>query len=202
MNWKDVLAKYDADLEQEIIERRDAAKSGRSFCESLLRAGLVDGVDVAALQTDVDGFPDALKNLTAGEIGELENIGATTISAAQWGYLGATNQGVATTDLVTFNSVTATGSILVDTIYEASITNGVYVDGVHMKDGLVDAVDIAALKTDVDGFPDALKNLTAFEIAQLENIGATTIDATPQGLFLPEVLVFLALITFNPGGTP
>jgi len=43
-----------------------------------------------------------LKNLAATEIAELENIGATTISAAQWGYLGAMDQGVATTDSPTF----------------------------------------------------------------------------------------------------
>ena len=45
MNWKEVLEEYDADIEREIKERREAAKSGRSFCESLLRAGLVDGVE-------------------------------------------------------------------------------------------------------------------------------------------------------------
>lgn len=66
--------------------------------------GTVDGVDVAALKTDVDGFPDALKNLTTAEIGELENIGSSTISATQWGYLGATDQGLATTDSPTFTN--------------------------------------------------------------------------------------------------
>jgi len=33
-------------------------------------------------------FPDELKNLTTAEIQQLENIGATTISGAQWGWLG------------------------------------------------------------------------------------------------------------------
>ncbi|MEQ8689171.1 MAG: tail fiber domain-containing protein, partial [Imperialibacter sp.] len=63
-------------------------------------------------------FPDAsgtvaLDNngasaLTTAEIDQLENIDLTTISTTQWGYLGATNQGVATTDNVTFNQVTGT----------------------------------------------------------------------------------------------
>lgn len=64
--------------------------------------GLVDGVDVAGLKTDLDGFPDELKTLTASEIGELGNIGAVTISTTQWGYLGSTDQGVATTDSPSF----------------------------------------------------------------------------------------------------
>lgn len=61
------------------------------------------------IATDLDGFPDDLKNLSAAEIGELENIGATTISAAQWGYLGASNQGIATTDSPTFANITDSG---------------------------------------------------------------------------------------------
>jgi len=36
-------------------------------------------------------FPDELENLTTAEIQQLENIGATTISAAQWGYLGSSS---------------------------------------------------------------------------------------------------------------
>jgi len=46
-----------------------------------------------------------LDALTSAEVDQLENIGATTISAAQWGYVGAMNQGVATGDSVTFADV-------------------------------------------------------------------------------------------------
>lgn len=72
----------------------------------------VDGVDVSSLnsqvqniQTDINEYPDELKNLTTTEIQQLENIGSTTISSTQWGYLGSMNQGVATTDNVQFNKV-------------------------------------------------------------------------------------------------
>lgn len=57
---------------------------------------------VQAVITDLNGFPDELKNLTTGEIQQLENIGTTTITAGQWGYVGALDQGLATTDTVTF----------------------------------------------------------------------------------------------------
>ena len=45
-----------------------------------------------------------LTDLTTGELDQLENIGSSTISATQWGYLGATDQAIATTDAVAFNS--------------------------------------------------------------------------------------------------
>ena len=46
-----------------------------------------------------------LQNLTSDEVTQLGNIDSTTISTTQWGYLGTTNQGVATTDAVTFATV-------------------------------------------------------------------------------------------------
>lgn len=43
--------------------------------------------------------------ITSNEATQLANIGTTTISATQWGYLGAMNQGVTTTSAVTFATV-------------------------------------------------------------------------------------------------
>ena len=130
--------------------------AGLSVGTSITVGGTVDGVDIAALKTDVDGFPDALKNLSTFMIEQVENINASTISPSQWGYLSNQNQDVSSSNDVEFNSLT-------------TFTNS------------VDGVDIPALKTDVDGFPDALKNLTAAEIGELENIGTTTINATQWG---------------------
>jgi len=79
---------------------------------NIVVTGTVDGVDVAALKTDVDGFPDELKNLVTAEIQQLEAIGATTISAAQWGYLGALDQGLTTGSSPTFVNATLTGDLL------------------------------------------------------------------------------------------
>lgn len=66
---------------------------------------------ITALNTDVDGFPDELKNLTTAEIQQLENIGATTISIGQWGYVGGANQALKTSDSPTFGGLTLTGNI-------------------------------------------------------------------------------------------
>ena len=50
-----------------------------------------------------------LNNVTTDELSQLENIGATTISATQWGYLGALNQSLTTNADATFNSVSTSG---------------------------------------------------------------------------------------------
>lgn len=67
--------------------------------------GTVDGVDVAALKSDVDGFPDSLKIFTAAEITQLTNINAYTFTNAQWGYLSDNDQYISTDSNVTHNSI-------------------------------------------------------------------------------------------------
>jgi len=44
---------------------------------------------IETIVTDLDGFPDELKNLTTAEIQQLENINTETILNAQWAYLGS-----------------------------------------------------------------------------------------------------------------
>jgi len=166
-NWvkhylKDGLMEDQIDMNSnDIVNINDIEASNISITGNITISGTVDGVDVSDLKTDVDGFPDELKNLTTAEIQQLENIDSTTISATQWGYLGSLNQDLATTDSPTFNNLTISSNITVS--------------------GTVDGVDVSALKTDVDGFPDELKNLVAIEIQQLENIGSTTISAAQWG---------------------
>jgi len=119
---------------------------------SITVTGTVDGVDVAALQADVtalqadvDGFPDELKNLTASEINQLENIGTNILSSTSWALLSNMNQDVDTGSSVTFNSLFTTTN--------AGIGTNLSVGGNITVTGTVDGVDVAALKTDVDGFP-------------------------------------------------
>ncbi|QQS44617.1 MerR family DNA-binding transcriptional regulator [Candidatus Roizmanbacteria bacterium] len=70
-------------------------------------SGTVDGRDVSADGSNLDTLYTTigLSALTSGEVDQLENIGATTISSTQWGYLGSLNQSVSTTDAVTFTTI-------------------------------------------------------------------------------------------------
>ena len=62
---------------------------------------------------------NGIEALTTAEVDQLENIGTTTISAAQWVYLGASDQALATSDSITHVNFTATG------YYYSSITDSI-----------------------------------------------------------------------------
>lgn len=70
-----------------------------------LKVGTRLNVDSATADTVpiIDGSKDVVSSsVNSTELGQLANIDSTTISATQWGYLGAMDQGVATTDNVQF----------------------------------------------------------------------------------------------------
>ena len=106
-----------------------------------------------AIEIKTNTIPDVL-NLTIAEIHQLQNIDVNTISNAQWGYLGVMDQNVRTSDSPTFGGATINGNITIT--------------------GTVDGVDVAALKTDVDGFPDSLKTVSASKFVTTKADGTFT----------------------------
>jgi hypothetical protein len=81
--------------------------AGLTVNGSISVTGNVDGRDVSADGANLDELYTTigLSALTASEVNQLENIGSTTISATQWGYLGVLDQNLRTTDAVTFSTV-------------------------------------------------------------------------------------------------
>ncbi len=78
---------FNTDRQSEDIFTSDAW----DLMESALKAIETElGTDPAGASTDVKTL---LAGVTAAEMGEIANIGTTTISAAQWGYLGACGAG-------------------------------------------------------------------------------------------------------------
>lgn len=115
--------------------------------------GVAVGSDVQAWSADLDTY--AANPLTAAELGELQNIGSTTISAAQWGYLGTS---------------TAFGASLLDDADAATARATL---------GLEIGTDVQAWDADLDTY--AANPLTAAELGELQNIGSTTISAAQWG---------------------
>lgn len=83
-------------------------------------AGIVSGSSQITLGGDLSGTADSATvvavqgvALTSGEATQLANIGSTTISSTQWGYLGVMDQNVRTTDTVTFGNATITTDLTV-----------------------------------------------------------------------------------------
>lgn len=98
-----IVTRYDDRLGVGVVPPTEAG--GANFSGNIAVGGTVDGVDIAALEVDVDGFPDELKNLTTAEIQQLENIGAVTISSSQWGYVGVLDQSLTTSQNVQFATI-------------------------------------------------------------------------------------------------
>ena len=96
--------------------------AGMSTVNSVVRVTGADQVGETGVSIDnsdnITGANDAdfggdvtvtgtMGGITATERAQLANIDATTISTTQWGYLGAMDQGVATTDTPTFTGLDA-----------------------------------------------------------------------------------------------
>jgi len=67
------------------------------------------GDTVQAFSAALDTY--AANSLTSDELGELQNINSVTITNAQWAFVGAFNQGLTTTSDVTFDLITATDKV-------------------------------------------------------------------------------------------
>ena len=85
----------------------------------------IDGSQTLTNKTIAASQVTEISGLTDAEGAQLENIGTTTISSTQWGYLGASNQGIATSDDVEFNTLTLNGTAITATATELNYTDGV-----------------------------------------------------------------------------
>ena len=97
-------------------------------------SGIVSGSAGVTLAGDVTGTANANTvgkiqgiAITSGEATQLANIDTTTISATQWGYLGALNQGLTQTSTVQFGKVGVGGAS--DATYELKVTGDVGATG-------------------------------------------------------------------------
>ena len=97
------------------------------------------------IETDLNGFPDELKNLTTDEIKQYENMGDNTVSYEQWGYLGSMlGQPLETLgghDVIELDDVSNVGSGKIVTDTERSNWNTAYGWGDHS--GLYDLLGAA-----------------------------------------------------------
>ncbi len=109
--------------------------------------------------------------LTTAEIDQLENIGAITISAAQWGYLGSMSGSPVITETdPKMQTLTSTEVDQLENIGSSTISASQW--------GYLGALSGAPLTSETD---PKMQTLTTAEVDQLENIGATTISAAQWG---------------------
>ena len=109
--------------------------SGLAVDSTVLRTtndSVISGSAQVAMAGDVTGTAAVTKvakvqgvALTSDEMTQVANIGSTTISSTQWGYVGNANQNVRTTDSPTFVGGTFTGDVSVagDLIVQGDLTS-------------------------------------------------------------------------------
>ena len=166
--------------------------------------GTVDGRDISADGLTLDNLNTTigLSGLTTAEVNQLKNIGLTTISTTQWGYLGNLNQDLTTASNVTFNNVTGTlqtasqpNITSVGSLTSLDVTNNITVGGtVDGRYVSADGLTLDNLNTTI-----GLSGLTTAEVNQLKNIGLTTISTTQWGYLgdLNQDLTTASNVTFN-----
>ena len=94
LSWVSALFTGDVGIADNNILAVDQAAGGGPADDDYAKftASGIEGRSYSEVLSDLS-LDANLKDLTAGEIGQLENIGITTISSAQWGYLGACGTG-------------------------------------------------------------------------------------------------------------
>jgi trimeric autotransporter adhesin len=109
--------------------------SGLAVDSTVLRTtgdSVISGSAQVAMTGDVTGTAAATTvgkvqgvALTSQEMTQVANIGSTTISSTQWGYVGNANQNVRTTDSPTFVGGTFTGDVSVagDLVVQGDLTS-------------------------------------------------------------------------------
>jgi len=108
---------YLGNLDQDLSTTSSPTFAGATVNGDITVSGTVDGRDISADGANLDSLFTSigLSALTAAEVDQLENIGSTTISATQWGYLGDLDQGVSTGDSPTFAGLYTTGNVGIGT---------------------------------------------------------------------------------------
>lgn len=107
-----VITRNAIDLTTDVTGAAPVANGGTgatTAANARINLGLAIGSDVQAWDADLDTY--AANPLTAAELTQLQNIGTEAISAAEWAFLAAMDQGVATTDSVNFVDGTFSGMI-------------------------------------------------------------------------------------------
>jgi hypothetical protein len=169
---------------------------------NLTVTGTVDGRDIATDGSNLDNLNTTigLSALTSAEVDQLENINSTTISGTQWGYLGTSNQGIATSDSVSFSALAIEGDLVIDNTSTKAflvrkdgfggdlfgidtVNSDVGISGTLSITGTVDGRDVATDGSTLDNLNNTigLSALTSAEVDQLENINSTTISGTQWG---------------------
>jgi len=114
----------------------------------LCRFSTVDGSSADQSAITDDGLT---LDLNGQDIGNVGNVDGVDVGTFKDNYDANIDQAVKSTSSPLFENLDVNTLLSVDTVNEKTLDNGVAIDGVILKDGLVDGVDVVQLETDFQG---------------------------------------------------
>lgn len=171
-----------ADIETDLNTARPIVAGGTgatSASAARTNLGLAIGTDVQAYSADLATY--ASNPLTAAELGELQNIGTTTIDATQWGYLGA---------------ITAAGAALIDDASASAQRTTLGLGTVATLDVGTSANNVVQLNGSAELPAVSGANLTNVAAATLGTLQATTSGTAIDFTSIPSGTKWIT-INFN-----
>jgi len=123
-----------------------------------IKGGIFSGSVQIAAGGDLSGNVDSLTvgsvqgvALTSGEATQIAAIGTNTISATQWGYLGASNQGITTTSDVTFASASLSNVVISGNLTVLGDSVAINVSDLKIEDKLITVASGSTDSATADG---------------------------------------------------
>ncbi|MBP9690661.1 MerR family DNA-binding transcriptional regulator, partial [Candidatus Woesebacteria bacterium] len=164
--------------------------------------GTVDGRDIAADGGNIDTLYTTigLSALTSAEVDQLENIGGSAISSTQWGYLGGTNQALASSNAVTFTTLnTGQGAYELYAMNQnVQTTDGVQFANLSLSGSTAVSSIVAGIATDWTGATDAeLATRQAIKAYVEGQIGGATLSFANGLTGIGNTVTFGGSITTN-----
>jgi len=117
----------------------------------LCRFSTVDGSSADQSAITDDGLT---LDLNGQDIGNVGNVDGVDVGTFKDNYDANIDQAVKSTSSPLFENLDVNTLLSVDTVNEKTLDNGVAIDGVILKDGLVDGVDVVQLETDFQALDD------------------------------------------------
>lgn len=166
--------------------------------------GYVGGLNQALATTDSPTFAALtvvgdMGGITAAERTQLANINATTISTTQWGYVGAQDQGTATTDTPTFTGLSANSQRITDVGDPTS-------DGDAINRGFFNSRSMiyiyASSNDSFLGLTDVIMNSSEYSQGTISYDNTTGIATVEDGkVYLLTISLSLIQVTSSESGT-
>ena len=158
----DRLDTLEGDVHENVLTFSDTSTIDLNRSTNTITANVIGGIFSGSSQIAAGGDLSGNINdlnvgsvqgvaLTSGEVTQIAAIGTNTISATQWGYLGASNQGITTTSDVTFASASLSNVVISGNLTVLGDSVAINVSDLKIEDKLITVASGSTDSATADG---------------------------------------------------